>query len=115
METPNMTSSLEGRIAVVTGGASGIGEACARDLAARGALVVVADIDEPRAQAVAFSIPRAVAGRLDVTRPDDVEVVADWVEREYGSPAILVTSAGVLQPPLYDPKMDDAPISAACI
>ncbi len=95
-----MTSSLQGRIAIVTGGASGIGEACARDLAARGALVVVADIDEPRAQAVAFSIPHAVAGRLDVTQPDDVEVVADWVEREYGPPAILVTSAGVLQPPL---------------
>ncbi len=95
-----MTSSLEGRIAIVTGGASGIGEACARDLAARGAQVVVADIDEPRAQAVAFSIPRAVAGHLDVTRPDDVEMVADWVEREYGPPAILVTSAGVLQPPL---------------
>ncbi len=95
-----MTSSLEGRIAVVTGGASGIGEACARDLAERGAQVVVADIDEPRAQSVAFSIPRGVAGRLDVTQPDDVETVADWVEREYGPPAILVTSAGVLQPPL---------------
>ncbi len=99
-ETPNVTSSLEGRIAVVTGGASGIGEACARDLAARGAQVVVADVDEPRAQAVAFSIPRGVVGRLDVTRPDDIETVADWVEREYGPPAILVTSAGVLQPPL---------------
>ncbi len=107
METPNVTSSLEGRIAVITGGASGIGEACARDLAARGAQVVVTDIDEPRAQTVAFSIPRAVAGRLDVTRPDDVEMVADWVEREYGPPAILVTSAGVLQPPL---PPEDLPI-----
>lgn len=100
LERPNVTSSLEGRIAVVTGGASGIGEACARDLAARGAQVVVADIDEARAQAVAISIPGAVAGRLDVTRPDDIEMVADWVEREYGPPAILVTSAGVLQQPL---------------
>lgn len=100
LERPNVTSSLEGRIAVVTGGASGIGEACARDLAARGAQVVVADIDEARALAVAVTIPRAVAGRLNVTRPDDVEGVADWVEREYGFPAILVTSAGVLQPPL---------------
>ncbi len=95
-----MTSSLEGRIAVVTGGASGVGEACARDLAARGAQVVVADIDEAQAQAVAVTIPRAVAGRLDVTRPDDVEAAADWVEREFGPAAILVTCAGVLQPPL---------------
>ena len=95
-----MTGSLEGRIAVVTGGASGIGEACARDLADRGARVVVADIDEARAQAVAASIPGAVAGRLDVTQPDDVEAAADWVEREFGPPDILITSAGVLQPPL---------------
>ena len=95
-----MTSSLDGRIAIVTGGASGIGEACARDLAGLGAIVVVADIDEARAHAVAASIPRAVAGRVDVTRPDDVEVMADWVEREFGPAAILVTSAGVLQQPL---------------
>ncbi len=95
-----MTSSLEGRIAVVTGGASGIGEACARDLARCGAQVVVADIDEARAQAVAFSIPNAVAGRVDVTRPDDIEVMASWVEREFGPAAILITSAGVLQQPL---------------
>jgi len=95
-----MTSSLEGRIAVVTGGASGIGEACARDLADRGARVIVADINEAQAQAVAFSIPNAVAGHLDVTQPDSVEVMADWVEREFGPAAILITSAGVLQQPL---------------
>jgi len=95
-----VTGSLEGRIAVVTGGASGIGEACARDLASRGAQVVVADIDEARAQAVAGTIPNAVAGYLDVTQQQDVEVMADWVEREFGPAAILVTSAGVLQRPL---------------
>jgi len=95
-----VTSSLEGYIAVVTGGASGIGEACVCDLAARGARVVVADIDEERAQAVAWSIPNAAAGRVDVTRQDDLEIMADWVEREYGPASILITSAGVLQQPL---------------
>ena len=104
-----MWNSLEGRIAVVTGGASGIGEACARDLAARGAQVVVADLDEAQAQAIAVTIPRAVAGRLDVTNPDDVEMVADWVEREYGFPAVLVTCAGLLQPPL---PPEELPIDA---
>jgi len=95
-----VTGSLKGRIAVVTGGASGIGEACARDLASRGAQVVVADIDEARAQAVAGTIPNAAAGYLDVTQQQDVEVMADWVEREFGPAAILITSAGVLQRPL---------------
>jgi len=100
LEKQNVTSSLEGRIAVVTGGASGIGEACARDLASRGARVVVADIDEARAQAVAGTIPHAAARHLDVTRQQDVEALADWIDREFGPAAILVTSAGVLQRPL---------------
>lgn len=95
-----MTSSLEGRIAVVTGGASGIGEACARDLAARGARVVVADINEPSARAVADSIVGAIHARLDVTRMEELEALADRIERELGPAAILVTSAGVLQQPL---------------
>ena len=45
--------TLNGRKAVVTGGASGIGAACARELAARGAKVVVADVDEEGAAALA--------------------------------------------------------------
>ncbi len=102
-----MTSSLEGRIAIVTGGASGIGEACARDLAARGARVVIADIDEARANAVAGSIEHAIHARLDVTRAEDLEALADWVDRELGPAAIVVTSAGVLQRPL---PPEDLPI-----
>lgn len=95
-----MTSSLEGRVAVVTGGASGIGEACARDLAANGARVVVADINEQGAKAVADSIEGAVHAQIDVTRPEELEALAERVERELGPAAILVTSAGVLQKPL---------------
>ncbi len=49
-------SELEGRTAVVTGGASGIGAACARELSARGALVTVADLDDAGATAVADEI-----------------------------------------------------------
>lgn len=95
-----MTSSLEGRIAVVTGGASGIGEACARDLAARGVRVVIADINEPGARAVAGSIAGAIHARLDVTRMEELEALAGRIDRELGPAAILVTSAGVLQQPL---------------
>jgi len=100
LEKPNVTSSLDGRIAVVTGGASGIGEACVRELASRGARVVVADINEARAEAVAASIPHAVAARLDVTRLDATEALAERIDREHGPAAIVVTSAGVLQRPL---------------
>ena len=95
-----MTDSLEGRVCVVTGGASGIGEACAREFAARGARVVVADIDAARAEAVAGSLSGTLAARLDVTRAEEVEALADRVDRDFGPAAVLVTSAGVLQRPL---------------
>ena len=49
-------TDLDGRTALVTGGASGIGAACARELAARGAVVTVADIDDAGAKSVAQEI-----------------------------------------------------------
>jgi NAD(P)-dependent dehydrogenase (short-subunit alcohol dehydrogenase family) len=91
-----VTSSLEGRIAVVTGGASGIGEACARDLAGRGARLVIADLDISRAEAVAASIEGASSARLDVTQMEEQDALAERL----GPVDIVVTSAGVLQRPL---------------
>lgn len=94
-----MRQQLEGRVAVVTGGASGIGEACARDMAARGARLVIADINEALAQQVAASLKGAIHARLDVTSVEETEALAERVERELGPVDILVASAGVLQPP----------------
>jgi NAD(P)-dependent dehydrogenase (short-subunit alcohol dehydrogenase family) len=65
---------FDGRVAVVTGGASGIGEACVRRFAAEGASVVVADIDEERGQRVADGIP---SGRGAFVRCN-VSDSADW-------------------------------------
>jgi NAD(P)-dependent dehydrogenase (short-subunit alcohol dehydrogenase family) len=73
-----MTSSLEGKVAIVTGGAGGIGGATCQVLAGRGAKVVVADIDEARAAAVAAEIVAAggtaVAMALDLASEESFHV-----------------------------------------
>ncbi len=86
---------MDGRVAVVTGGASGIGEAIARALGQTGAHVVVADRDVDGANRVAQALPRAQAAEVDVR---DATHVADFAERvafEHGGAAILVNNAGV--------------------
>jgi len=80
---------LEGRKALVTGGASGIGAAIAARLAAEGADVVIGDIDEEGAGKVAAEIG-AVAAKLDVADPEAAKAVV----AEHGPFAILVNNAG---------------------
>ncbi|QLP96674.1 MAG: SDR family oxidoreductase [Rhodoblastus sp.] len=86
-------------VAVVTGGASGIGEACCRELTARGARVVALDRDAAKAQALAQEIG-ARAYVVDVADEEALARVAARVEAEVGPVATLVNCAGVLQPPL---------------
>jgi len=84
---------LARKVAVVTGGGSGIGEATARAFARHGAEVAVLDKDAKAAQAVAESIGGlAVAG--DVTRPADVKRAFDTVAAAYGGVDIVVSNAG---------------------
>lgn len=93
-----MTGPLSG-VAVVTGGASGIGAACARVLAARGADVVVLDRDAARADAIAAEVHgRAYAA--DVGDEASLVAAAERVERERGPVEILVNSAGIIQIPV---------------
>jgi len=82
--------SLQGRVALVTGGAGGIGSAICRDLAAMGARVVVADVEEAGAASVARTLPDASAMRLDLNDPDAIATAA---ARE-PSIDILVNNAG---------------------
>jgi rhamnulose-1-phosphate aldolase/alcohol dehydrogenase len=92
---------LSGRIALVTGGASGIGRAAARVLAARGAHVVVGDLNYEGAQEVADELTiahgarRAFAVPVDVTREDAVATMTRRAVLEYGGLDILVASAGL--------------------
>ena len=90
---------LTDRIAVITGGASGIGAACARLFSARGAQVVIADVNEAKASRVAEEVG-GVAFAVDVRDEVSVETLARRSEAEVGPTAILVTSAGIVQPPL---------------
>lgn len=83
-------SDFDGRLAVVTGGASGIGAQVARNLAARGAQVVIADLDESGAQTLAATIG-AQALPVDVCERQQVAAMfSDLPE----PPAVLVTCAG---------------------
>ncbi len=91
--------AFAGRVAAVTGGASGIGAACCRLLAARGARTAVLDRDLAPAEAVAREIGGA-AFALDVATMAANEAAVAAVEAQLGQVDILVTSAGVIQRPL---------------
>ncbi|GAA3137254.1 3-oxoacyl-ACP reductase FabG [Nonomuraea salmonea] len=82
---------LDGRVAVVTGGAGAIGAAIGADLAALGARVVLADVDLPGASKAAAGLPDARALRVDLAVPESVSAFAAAV----GEVHVLVHNAGV--------------------
>jgi NAD(P)-dependent dehydrogenase (short-subunit alcohol dehydrogenase family) len=93
-----MPTTLHGAVAVVTGGASGIGRALAQRFAAEGArAVVVADLDRPAAEAVAAGLlsPVRLGVRLDVTDEDIVAALAARIEAEIGPIDLWCSNAGV--------------------
>ncbi len=89
---------LTGRVAIITGGGSGIGAATARLFATEGAKVVVADIDKEATERVVRDIEQmggqAVAARLDVTCNDDIRKAVQDVIALWGKIDILVNCAG---------------------
>ncbi len=105
---------LARRIALVTGGASGIGRAVARRLASEGAHVVVADLDEAGARKAADEIEAAVGAgralglRMDVSREDSVSAALGETVLAYGGLDILVSNAGIAQScPVADLSLAD--------
>lgn len=103
--------SLDGRAAVVTGGARGIGAATARRLAEAGANVMIADLDQSAAANTAVEIAgssgRTIIGaRLDVTDTASVSHVADLCVEQFGSLDVWVNNAGIF--PTTGPAIDAA-------
>lgn len=87
---------LAGKIALVTGAASGLGAATAQMFAREGARVLLTDIDGDGAVRVAAGIGEAAAGfRHDVTSPDDWQVAVDEAGQRFGGLHILVNNAGI--------------------
>lgn len=88
------------RVAVITGGASGVGRALGVRLAAEGARVVLADIDQTRLDATAAEISAETGGevigiKVDVTKAESVAALADAVWDRFGAVHLLFNNAGV--------------------
>jgi NAD(P)-dependent dehydrogenase (short-subunit alcohol dehydrogenase family) len=86
---------LQNRVAIVTGAARGIGLACAQRLAAEGATLVLADLEETTGAAAAASIPGASFVRADVSRKADVDALVGHALTRHGRVDVLVSNAGI--------------------
>jgi NAD(P)-dependent dehydrogenase (short-subunit alcohol dehydrogenase family) len=92
-----MTRRLQDRVAVITGGASGIGLATARRMAGEGATVVIGDVDDAAGKAGADEIGGLYV-HVDVTDPDEVQALFDTAHTTYGSVDIAFNNAGISPP-----------------
>jgi sorbitol-6-phosphate 2-dehydrogenase len=96
-----MARLLEDRIAVVTGGGQGLGQAISTRLAKEGAHVLIADIDEETARATAAEIMAnsdrgAIAVKVDVTDEPQVQRMVERAVQEFGRLDIVISNAGIL-------------------
>ena len=103
---------LEGKAAIVTGGASGIGAACAQTLSREGAKVMLTDIDDARGKELAATITKA--GGTAVYMHQDVTDEATWgpvvaaTEKQFGGLHIMVANAGIgISTPIWDMTLAD--------
>ena len=99
---------LDDKVALVSGGARGMGQSHCRVFAAEGAKVMVADILDDEGRVVAADIgPNAVYQHLDVTSEDDWAAAIDAVMDTFGRLDVLVNNAGIAEPsPLADLTLD---------
>jgi NAD(P)-dependent dehydrogenase (short-subunit alcohol dehydrogenase family) len=103
---------LDGRVAIVTGAAQGIGLACCEALGEAGAMVVVTDISPSTLEHAVTALKtkgiKAEARILDVTKSEDVNRVAASIARDHGRVDILVANAGIAKSSVRAEEMSDA-------
>ena len=106
-----MTGTLDGKVALITGGGRGIGRATARAFAREGARIVIGNRDAEAGRATAAGIEReggeAVFVRTDVTRPDEIEVLVGTAVERFGGLDIAFNNAGVMHPAVPVAELDD--------
>jgi 3alpha(or 20beta)-hydroxysteroid dehydrogenase len=102
---------LQGKVALITGGAGGMGSAQARLFASEGAAICVADINEERGNAVVEEIKsaggRAIYTPLDVVNPDQWQAAVAQAEENFGSLTILCNNAGANFRVSFDEQTED--------
>ena len=91
-----MTQRLKDQVAIITGGAQGLGEALAHRLDAEGCKLVVADINIDAAEKVAAGLKDAIAVKVDVSNEQQVEAMVDATVSKYGRLDLLVSNAAIL-------------------
>ncbi|HVA10333.1 MAG TPA: SDR family NAD(P)-dependent oxidoreductase, partial [Acidimicrobiales bacterium] len=91
-----MSGELDGKVAIVTGGSSGIGLGTVERFLAEGARVVVADIDRDRGQAVVADLGQEAAfAHTDVGQPDQVVAMVAFALERFGGLHIMFNNAGI--------------------
>lgn len=104
-----MAGRLQGKVAIITGGASGIGEATVRLFAAEGARVLVADILDAEGQALVAELQNSVRFRhTDVSREEDIEAAVDYAVEQFGRLHLMFNNAGFGRPTA---PLDEIPLT----
>jgi NAD(P)-dependent dehydrogenase (short-subunit alcohol dehydrogenase family) len=90
-----MAGRLNGKVAVITGGASGLGEATARLFSSEGAKIVIADRQTDKGEALVRALGNAAFARTDVTKEADVAAAVDLAVKQFGRLDCMINNAGI--------------------